>query len=59
MKGIALLDALASRACIIMAKCGDVSQPALEPGFKPVFTMKGHKLAVSSVKYGRRCQSNM
>ena len=58
-KSIELLNAFALRTCAIMAKCSDVSQPALEPGFKPVLTMKGHKLAVSSVKYGCRCLPNL
>ncbi len=58
-KSIELLTAFALRTCAIMANCSDVSQPALEPGFKPVLTMKGHKLAVSSVKYGCRCLPNL
>ena len=33
------------------SKQSDLSQPRLSAGLKPLFTMRGHKLAVSSVKY--------
>jgi hypothetical protein len=39
------------RAEPMSSKQSDLSQPILSAGLKPLFTMRGHKLAVSSVKY--------